>query len=79
LTVRSDKTGVFVVSEDGRSVVWREVKLGIREGSRVQVEGKGLSGLVVTLGQQLVDNGSSITIADMQSETVPDREEEGAQ
>ena len=79
LTVRNDKTGVFVVSKDGRSVAWREVRLGIREGGRVQVEGEGLSGLVVTLGQQLVDDGSSITIADMQSETLPDREEEAAQ
>ena len=79
LTARSDKTGVFVVSEDGRSVAWREVKLGIREGGRVQVEGEGLSGLVVTLGQQLVDDGSSITIADMQGETVSYREEEATQ
>jgi RND family efflux transporter MFP subunit len=79
LTARNDKTGVFVVSEDGRSVVWREVKLGIREGGRVQVEGEGLSGLVVTLGQQLVNDGSSITIADMQGETVPSRKEEATQ
>jgi RND family efflux transporter MFP subunit len=78
LTARNDKTGVFVVSEDGRSVAWREVKLGIREGGRVQVEGEGLSGLVVTLGQQLVEDGSSITIAEMQRETLPDREEEAA-
>jgi len=75
LTARNDKTGVFVVSEDGRSVAWREVKLGIREGGRVQVEGEGLSGLVVTLGQQLVDDGSAIRITDKQSETVSYREE----
>ena len=79
LTARNNKTGVFVVSEDGRSVAWREVRLGIREGGRVQVEGEGLSGLVVTLGQQLVDDGSSITIADMQGETVSYREEEATQ
>lgn len=79
LTVRNDKTGIFVVSEDGRSVSWLEVKVGIREGNRVQVEGEGLSGLVVTLGQQLVDDGSSITIAGMQSGSLSDREEEAAQ
>ncbi len=62
LTVRDDKSGVFIVSEDGRSVVWREVKVGIREGGRVQVEGEGLSGQVLTLGQQLVNDGSPITI-----------------
>jgi RND family efflux transporter MFP subunit len=62
LTVRNDRSGVFIVSEDGRSVAWREVKVGIRQGDRVQVEGEGLSGRVVTLGQQLVNDGSLITI-----------------
>ena len=62
LTLRDDRSGVFIVSEDGRSVAWREVKVGIREGNRVQVEGEGLSGLVVTLGQQLVTDGTPITV-----------------
>jgi RND family efflux transporter MFP subunit len=62
LTIRDDRNGVFIVSEDGRSVAWREVKAGIREGNRVQVEGQGLSGRVVTLGQQLVKDGSPISI-----------------
>jgi len=62
LTIRDDRNGVFIVSEDGRSVAWHEVKAGIREGNRVQVEGQGLSGRVVTLGQQLVKDGSPISI-----------------
>lgn len=62
LTTRGDRTGVFVVNEKNRTVSWRTVKAGIREGGRVQVEGQGLSGRVVTLGQQLVDDGSPITI-----------------
>ncbi len=74
LTIRDDRSGVFIVSEDGRSVAWREVKVGIREGNRVQVEGEGLSGRVVILGQQLVKNGSAITIPAMQSPTVDGRE-----
>jgi RND family efflux transporter MFP subunit len=64
LTTRNDQTGVFVVSEDGHTVKWHPVKLGIREGKRVQVKGQGLTGRVVTLGQQLVDDGSRITIPD---------------
>jgi len=64
LTQRNDRDGVFVVNPDGRSVAWREVAVGIREGDRVQVTGGGLSGRVVTLGQQLVDDGSRITIPD---------------
>jgi RND family efflux transporter MFP subunit len=66
LTKRDDRNGVFIVSEDGRSVTWREVKPGIREGDRLQVEGEGLSGRVVILGQQLVKDGSPITIPDLQ-------------
>ena len=62
LVNRSDRTGVFVVSEDGKSVTWREVEVGISEGGRVQVFGEGLSGRVVTLGQQQMEDGSAIVI-----------------
>ena len=67
LTIRDDKSGVFIVSEDGKSVNWREVRVGIREGYRVQVTGEGLSGRVVTLGQQLVNDGSQISIPAVQN------------
>ena len=63
-TKRADRTGVFVVRDDGRSVAWRDVAVGIRDGGRVQVSGEGLSGRVVTLGQQLVDDGSPVSIPD---------------
>lgn len=62
LTRRGDRPGVFVVSDDGRSVTWREVQVGIRQGDRVQVTGEGVEGRVVTLGQQLVEDGSAIRI-----------------
>ena len=74
LTTRDDKIGVFVISEDGQTVAWRDVKLGIREGSRVQVVGEALSGLVVTLGHQLVNHGSTITIAATHGDTASDRQ-----
>jgi RND family efflux transporter MFP subunit len=63
LSTRGDRTGVFVLNEDSQTVSWREVRVGIREGGRVQVEGDGLSGRVVTLGQQLVDDGSRVTVS----------------
>jgi RND family efflux transporter MFP subunit len=62
ITKRDEQTGVFVVSGDGRSVAWREVMVGIREGDRVQVTGTALAGRVVTLGQQLLSDGAAITI-----------------
>jgi RND family efflux transporter MFP subunit len=79
LTKRDDRSGVFIVSKDGRSVVWREVKVGIRQGDRVQVEGEGLSGRVVTLGQQLVRDGSTITIPAEQSKSAAGREKADSQ
>jgi RND family efflux transporter MFP subunit len=79
LTIRDDRSGVFIVSEDGRSVVWSEVKVGVRQGGRVQVEGEGLSGRVVTLGQQLVKDGSAITIPDVQDEAAAVRKKVNAQ
>jgi RND family efflux transporter MFP subunit len=64
LTSRDDRPGVFVVSEDGGTVTWHEVIVGIREGERVQVEGLPASGRVVTLGQHLVDDGSRVSVTD---------------
>jgi RND family efflux transporter MFP subunit len=79
LTKRNDRNGVFIVSENGQSVVWREVKVGIREGDRVQVEGQGLNGRVVTLGQQLVNDGSPITIPGEKTPAAADRKRGDAQ
>ncbi|MCG6877582.1 MAG: efflux RND transporter periplasmic adaptor subunit [Deltaproteobacteria bacterium] len=76
LTTRDNKPGVFVVSKDGKSVIWRPVELGIREGGRVQVEGEGLSGRVVTLGQQLLKNGSAVTVPEEKREIEPNSGEE---
>lgn len=63
LSARGDRAGVFVLNEDGQTVAWREVKVGIRDGERVQVEGDGLSGRVVTMGQQLLEDGSSVAVS----------------
>jgi RND family efflux transporter MFP subunit len=62
LVRRDDRTGLFLVGADGKSVSWHEVSVGIRDGTRVQVTGEGLSGRVVTLGQQLLRDGSAVLI-----------------
>ena len=62
LTIRSEQDGIFVVNEAGTSVRWQPVTVGLRDGSRAQITGDNLTGRVVTLGQQLVDDGSTITI-----------------
>ena len=60
ITKRNDRTGVFLVKEDGNHVRWQEVTIGIRDGKQVQLH-EDLTGEVVTLGQQLLDDGSAIT------------------
>jgi RND family efflux transporter MFP subunit len=62
LVIRNKTDGVFVVDENGQTVRWRPVQIGIRDADRVQVIGEGLSGYVVTLGQQLIDDGSEVVI-----------------
>lgn len=62
LTNRGDRLGVFIVNPDGETVSWHLVTAGIRDDDRVQISGEGLTGRVVTLGQQLIEDGSTITI-----------------
>lgn len=62
ITMRAEQEGVFVVNEDGATVRWQPVTPGLREGDRIQIDGENLQGRVVTLGQQLLDDGSPITI-----------------
>ena len=62
LVTRDGHSGLFVIAEDGASVTWRDVTVGIRQGSRVQVVGENLGSRVVVLGQQLLKDGSRIAI-----------------
>ncbi len=62
LTKRGNQTGVFVVSNDGNKVHWQPVQTGIAAGDRVEIIGGSVSGQVVTLGQQLLKDGSVITV-----------------
>ncbi len=72
ITKRDSKDGVFVVNDDHKSVRWCPVKIGVRDGLNVQIECEGLTkGLVVTLGQQLVDDGSAILISEEKDELFP--------
>ncbi len=79
LTKRDDETGVFLVSDDGKSVQWKQVEVGIRDGNMVQlVGGQQLTGYVVTLGQQLLKDGSQIRIPEKQLDPIlPGKKVEG--
>ncbi len=67
LVDRDGGTVVFVVSDDDASVRLAKVETGIREGDRVEVTGDDVGGRVVTLGQQLLGDGSAITIPEAAS------------
>jgi len=71
LVTRNGASGVFVVSPAGDSVAWREVQVGIRQGDRVQVSGDGITGDVVILGQQLLDDGSAILLPESKHAAKP--------
>lgn len=70
LTIRDEQSGVFVVSGDGSRVAWLPVHTGIQQDGRVQLLGAAVTGRVVTLGQQLVDEGSLISIIDAKPATL---------
>jgi RND family efflux transporter MFP subunit len=74
LTVRDDQEGIFIVSGDGRSVAWHPVTVGIVDGDQVQAQGDGLTGEVVTLGQQLLSDGALITIPQQAASPAGDRQ-----
>lgn len=71
LTRRERRDGLFVLSQDGTTVSWREVELGIREGEAVQILDDALSGRVVTLGQQFLSDGSEVVIGVEPAESTP--------
>lgn len=64
LTRRDGADGLFVIGADGARAHWRPVQRGIREGDKVQVDGEGLQGRVVVLGQQLLDDGSAVLVSE---------------
>ena len=72
LATRAGKAGLFVVNAAGTHVSWREVSVGIEQEERLQVSGEGIEGRVVTLGQQLIDDGSAITIPERGGKRAPE-------
>lgn len=62
LTLRDRRPVVFVVAGDGSTARMVPVAVGIRDESRVQVIGDGIEGRVITLGQQLLGDGTAISL-----------------
>ncbi len=62
LVERDAGTGIFVVDVASQRVAWRPVGLGVREAAHVEVFGEGLVGHVVTLGQELCEDGGQVRV-----------------
>jgi len=68
LVKRDDGFGVFVVSPDAGSVRWEAVTTAIEQHGKIQIEGALKAGdQVVTLGQQLLKDGSKVRISNDQT------------
>jgi RND family efflux transporter MFP subunit len=68
ITRRNNQTGVFLVTNDNKSVQWIEVEPGLKDGNQVQLIRADISGKVVTLGQQFIKDGSDISIKEISSQ-----------
>lgn len=71
ITRRDGMDGVFVLTgPDGLTVRWLPIRQGIREGDRVEIEGAPghktptPGARIVTLGQELCDDGSHVVVPD---------------
>jgi RND family efflux transporter MFP subunit len=71
VTKRDGGSGLFRVDRNRMSVRWQPVQTGIREDDRVQLVDSMLQGEVVVLGQQLLDDGTAITIPDAEASELP--------
>ena len=62
IVTRNGQTGVFHLDEATSTVTWRPVQIGLRADRRVQILAEDLEGRGVSLGQQLVDDGSTVVV-----------------
>lgn len=62
LTRRDGTIGVFLVDPEGPSASWIPVTPGIRQSGTVELVDADLTGQVVVLGQQLLDDGSLLIL-----------------
>ncbi|GAK52993.1 efflux transporter, RND family, MFP subunit [Candidatus Moduliflexus flocculans] len=67
LVRRNEQQGVFVVDEQQMSAKFVPVTVGVTNAEVAQILAPPLSGIVVTLGQHLLEDGSSLTLPQQQT------------
>ena len=63
LVRRGEERGIFLINPDGQTARFVPVTLGIVNGSVAEVVAPPLSGKVVTMGQHLLEDGSSVLLS----------------
>ncbi len=63
VTTREGVKGVFMVDETAKVARFIAVTTGVTEGALIEVTNRSLEGLVVTLGQHLLEDGAAVTVS----------------
>lgn len=71
IVMRSGSSHIFLVDEETNTVRMEPVDLGIQQDGLVQVIGQNVQGRVVTLGMQLLDDGSKVSVV-TRDDTTPE-------
>ena len=69
LVKRNDQRGVFLVDQESMKAHFVPVTVGIMSKDKAEITQPVLSGMVVTLGQHLLEDGSSVSFQNKQQET----------
>ncbi|ABK45024.1 efflux transporter, RND family, MFP subunit [Magnetococcus marinus MC-1] len=67
LTKLSGVEGLYSLSADRSKVQWCPVRVGIRQASQVAVTGGCVGAYVVTLGQEMLNDGTAVRVVDKNS------------
>lgn len=71
LVRRNDKEGIFIADSKNLKVRFVPVTTGISSGELVEIIEPEISGLAVTMGNHLLEDGSDITMADQSGNSSP--------
>ncbi|NQU03794.1 MAG: efflux RND transporter periplasmic adaptor subunit [Syntrophaceae bacterium] len=75
LVKRDDSQGVFLIDRETMKARFIPLKLGIINGDHAEVVSPPLSGLVVTMGQHLLEDGTPVLLPGEQKEPSPGKKE----
>ena len=67
LVKRDGEEGIFIADLQNNKACFVPVTTGIRSGEQVEIVEPEISGLTITMGNHLLENGSDITIPDIKS------------